>query len=359
MTFVLNESERRELYRQLVAKPAEEIHSLLLDQLSDLSRLKVEEPDPRRQILQSYVDRGDALKESEKEEDRQERRKSYAQAFLLGVAILDDDSSEGEQQSLYYRGSSFSAHYEAAAKRLLTSFLGSFVYLDDAAWTALRRLINPRNLWGLLLVLGGWFLATILGGWLGLAINAVLLGVGILDLWERLQQSWGSLREWFWLSYKAQKQAELDKAAKACAEGLAVGGLAVLEVVLFHFAFKALEAKVLERFKAPEWLARDFRKAAAARDALRQKADGRKTPPKKTGREKTPKEKPPRKEAEPREETKGGEGRKRSPGEGTRPIEATGAVRIAEEITDEAVWPWLVALGGAGVGLWWASRHRR
>ena len=44
MTFVLNESERRELYRQLVAKPAEEIHSLLLDQLSDLSRLKVEEP---------------------------------------------------------------------------------------------------------------------------------------------------------------------------------------------------------------------------------------------------------------------------------------------------------------------------
>ncbi len=175
---------------------------------------------------------------------------------------------------LYERGydaaepvTSGARHLSAAAARLALSLLRSFTHLDEATWAELRRILTPSSLWGLCLVLMGWFVASIIGGPIGWAINALLIGLGLPEMWERLQRSWESLKAWFWTAYMAQQDADLDRAGQHCADFLAVSGITVLEFVLTHKAFKLAEGSLLKRFPVPEWLRAKYEEAVARRAA--------------------------------------------------------------------------------------------
>lgn len=185
---------------------------------------------------------------------------------------------------LFYRGfdrssplSSGAKHLTAAAERMTVSILSSFAHLPDAVWQEVQKMLSPDSLWALALVLAGWFIASVIGGLIGAAVNGLLLVYGLVDLWERAGALWGSLRKWCMGWYEASSEAELDAAGAYFAEALSVGGIAVLEVVLTHKAFKLAEGPLRKRFPAPEWLRRRFDEATQNRRRLAEQQERRRS----------------------------------------------------------------------------------
>lgn len=188
---------------------------------------------------------------------------------------------------LFYRGydpaapvTSAAEHLGAAAARMALSIVDSIVLLPDAAWSEFKRLLAVEHLWALCLVLGGWLIATLIGGVAGAAVNAVLIGYGLKDLWERLSIMGAALRKWAGAFYHAQSEAELQIAGPHFAEALSVGGLGVLELILTHKAFRLAEAPLLKRFPVPEWLRSRYAESLAKRE----RAQAPKEPPKEEGK---------------------------------------------------------------------------
>ncbi len=176
---------------------------------------------------------------------------------------------------LFYRGfdrssplSSGAKHLTAAAERMTVSILNSFAHLPDAVWQEVQKMLTPDSLWALALVLAGWFIASVIGGLIGAAVNGLLLVYGLADLWERAGALWDSLRKWCMGWYEASTEAQLDAAGAHFAQAMSVGGIAVLEVVLTHKAFKLAEGPLRKRFPAPEWLRRRFDEATQKRRRL-------------------------------------------------------------------------------------------
>jgi hypothetical protein len=177
---------------------------------------------------------------------------------------------------LFYRGyeptariTSAAKHLSAAAARLAVSIVRSIPHLPEAAWTEVKRLLTVDALWSLCLVLAGWLIATAVGGVIGLAVNAVLVIYGLVELWKQISEAIGDLRSWVQAAYAAETEAELDTAAQHFAAALSKGGITVLEVLLTHRVFRKVEGKIRERFPAPDWLKRQYEDAARKRESQR------------------------------------------------------------------------------------------
>lgn len=178
--------------------------------------------------------------------------------------------------NLFYRGydpnariTSAAQHLAAAASRLAVSMVRSFPLLPEAAWNEVKRLVTVETLWSLCLVLAGWLLATFVGGLIGLAVNALLILYGLVELWKQISEAAGELRTWAMAAYAAERDADLDAAAQHFASALSKGGLTLLEVVVTHRVFRKVEGRMRERFPAPDWLKAEYEAAARTREAKR------------------------------------------------------------------------------------------
>lgn len=177
---------------------------------------------------------------------------------------------------LYFKGydpdariTSAAKHLSAAAARFAASIVRSIPHLPDAAWQELQRLLTVEALWSLCLVLAGWLVATVVGGLVGLAVNALLIAYGLSELWKQIKAAGGELQAWAMAAYQAQNDAELDLAAQHFATALSVGGITILEVVLSHRVFRAVEGVLRERFPTPDWLKKQYDEAAKQREKPR------------------------------------------------------------------------------------------
>jgi len=174
---------------------------------------------------------------------------------------------------LYYRGydpaspiTSGAQHLSAAAARFARSIVLSIPHLPDAAWTEFKSLLTVNALWSLCLILAGWVIATVVGGLVGLAVNAILVIYGLFELWKQIQEVGHELRDWAVTTYDARNDSELDVAAQHFATALTQGGITILEVIVTHRVFRAVEGKLRDRFPTPEWLSRQYEQAAKQRD---------------------------------------------------------------------------------------------
>jgi len=158
-------------------------------------------------------------------------------------------------------------HLSAAASRLALSIVRSIPHLPEAAWTEFQRLLSVETLWALCLILAGWLIATIVGGLVGLAVNAVLIAYGLIELWDQLKAAGGSMKAWAQTAYEARDEADLDRAGAHFAIALSQGGIALLEILVTHRVFRAVEGRLRERFPTPEWLKGQYEEAAAQRKA--------------------------------------------------------------------------------------------
>lgn len=174
---------------------------------------------------------------------------------------------------LFYKGydpaapiTSGAQHLSAAAARFAVSIVRSIPHLPDAAWEEFQRLLSVNALWSLCVVLAGWVIATVVGGLIGLAVNALLIAYGLLELWEQIQEVGHALREWAVTAYEAQSDTELDAAAQHFATALTKGGITLLEILVTHRVFRAVEGKLRERFPPPDWLRKQYEQAASERE---------------------------------------------------------------------------------------------
>ena len=174
---------------------------------------------------------------------------------------------------LFYRGydpeariTSGARHLSAAAARFAMSIVMSIPHLPDSIWEELKRLLTINTLWSLCLVLAGWLIATVIGGLIGLAVNALLIVYGLVEMWEQMKATGGELRDWALSAYQAQSDAELDIAATHFAAALSKGGITLLEVIITHRVFRAVEGKLRDRFPTPEWLNKKYEEAARQRE---------------------------------------------------------------------------------------------
>ena len=162
---------------------------------------------------------------------------------------------------VFYRGfdggspiSTGAKHLSAAAARLMLSMIHSIKYMDDAALAAFLKVVNVKNIWGLALILTGWLIVSLIGGPVGAAINALLLYVGLKEIYSRLSEIYEPLKDWLIKSYEAKDDAVLDDAGKSFATGFANGVITILEFIVLHRIFRAAEAALSKRFTPPDWL---------------------------------------------------------------------------------------------------------
>ena len=182
---------------------------------------------------------------------------------------------------LFYQGydpaeriTSGAKHLSAAAARFAVSIVRSIPHLPESVWEEFQRILTVGTLWSLCLVLAGWLIATVIGGLIGLAVNALLVVYGLLEMWEQIKATGGELREWAMSAYHAKDEAELDLAATHFAAALSKGGITVLEIIVTHRVFRAAEGKLRDRFPTPEWLSKKYAEAARQREeAPRQRVE--------------------------------------------------------------------------------------
>ena len=184
---------------------------------------------------------------------------------------------------LFYQGydpaeriTSGAKHLSAAAARFAVSIVRSIPHLPESVWEEFQQILTVGTLWSLCLVLAGWLIATVIGGLIGLAVNALLVVYGLLEMWEQIKATGGELREWAMSAYHAKNEAELDIAATHFAAALSKGGITVLEVIVTHRVFRAVEGKLRDRFPTPEWLGKKYEEAARQREEVTKKTTAHK-----------------------------------------------------------------------------------
>lgn len=256
--------------------------------------------------------------------------------------------------------SSAARHVAAAAARLALSFLFSFDYLEDATWSAVKRLLVPDSFWALCLVLIGWCIATVIGGPIGYAVNAVLLVLGIRELWDRLTEIGGSLKDWFLTAYRAKTWDEIEAAAAHCANLLSVGGVTILELVVTHRMFKLAEARLRERFPTPEWLKTQWEESVRRREK-RSETPPKREEPKRRAEPSEASSTEPAKKPDPVERVKQGAEVVRKGAERLAPgLKGMGAKDAADALPAEAVVAGVVlAMAAAGTVVWAVSSSGR
>lgn len=174
---------------------------------------------------------------------------------------------------LFYRGydhntriTSGALHLSAAAARFAVSIVRSIPQLPATTWEQFQRLLTVDALWSLCLVLAGWLIATIVGGLIGLAVNALLIVYGLVELWDQIKATSGELRDWAISAYQAQNDRDLEVASQHFATALSQGGITVLEVIVTHRVFRSIEGTLRQRFPAPDWLPQQYERAVRDRE---------------------------------------------------------------------------------------------
>lgn len=209
-------------------------------------------------------------------------------------------------------------HLSAAAARLAASIVLSIPQLPDAVWSDFKRLLTVDVLWGLCIVLAGWIIATVIGGMVGLAVNGLLIAYGVVELWDQLKEIAASIKKWIATAYQATNSSELTAAGKHFAAALSSGGITVLELIVTHRVFRAVEGRLRQAIPTPQWLSKQYE------DAVRQRERSKST-------------------AQPKELA-----RKGADAVGT--LRGPGAKRAAESFPTEAVVLTGLVLGVAAVG---------
>lgn len=161
--------------------------------------------------------------------------------------------------------SSGAQHLSAAATRICFSVLFGLLAVPESLWAEASALFTARTLWGLSLVVGAWLVATIIGGPVGVAIDALILGYGLYELWPVVKKVAGDLWDWLKTSYWANNEQDLKQAGQYFADALGAGGMAALEAILLHKAFSSASKSMLEHFPVPEWLEQRFKNVEAQR----------------------------------------------------------------------------------------------
>ena len=170
----------------------------------------------------------------------------------------------------------------ACAARLCYSILLSLEYLPEGVPAHLRQLLTADTLWTLGLVLAGWAIASLVGGPIGVAVDFLLLAYGLYSLYRQLASTWESLKNWALTSYKAKDEQELRIGAKFFADAVSEGALSVLEVIIAHRVFKAVQGPLSRRVPPPEWLKAEFEARTKASEARTKAATERE--PRRAGR---------------------------------------------------------------------------
>lgn len=161
--------------------------------------------------------------------------------------------------------SSGAQHLSAAATRICFSVLFGLLAVPESLWAEASALFTAHTLWGLSLVVGAWLVATIIGGPVGVAIDALILGYGLYELWPVVKKVAGDLWEWLRTSYWANNEQDLKQAGQHFADALGAGGMAALEAIVLHKAFSRASKSMLEHFPVPEWLEHRFKNVEAQR----------------------------------------------------------------------------------------------
>lgn len=156
-------------------------------------------------------------------------------------------------------------HLSALATRISFSVLFGLLMVPESLWAEASALFTASTLWGLSLVFGAWVAATVIGGPVGVAIDTIILGYGLYELWPVIKKVSGDLWEWLKGSYYANNEQDLKEAGRHFADALGAGGMAALEAILLHKVFVKASKGMIEHFPAPEWLERRFKNVEAQR----------------------------------------------------------------------------------------------
>ena len=195
---------------------------------------------------------------------------------------------------LFYHGDETEKRLVAVAYRAAESILRSFKYLLPSIGNELWALLSVDALWGLALLAAGWFLASVISGPLGLAVNVIFLAYGVWQIWGTIGDTYALLRDWFWGFYNAKTEPELDEAGKHFAEGLAKGGLTLIELLVTHKALKFASRKLAAKYPPPERLRERFqeeqRKAQGQRESTERPGEQTEAERRRAASEATPKE---------------------------------------------------------------------
>ncbi|MFO0577597.1 MAG: hypothetical protein U1A78_26635 [Polyangia bacterium] len=122
-----------------------------------------------------------------------------------------------------------------------------------AAAPELQRLVSLDNLWALALILAFWVLASVVGGPAGLAINAILVGIGIASIAERLISISSAAKEFALRAWNARTVQELKTAGPFFARALVGLGAFTIELALSNAAFVQVKRLLLARFPTPRF----------------------------------------------------------------------------------------------------------
>ena len=195
---------------------------------------------------------------------------------------------------LFYHGDETEKRLVAVAYRAAESILRSFKYLLPSIGSELWALLSVDALWGLALLAAGWFLTSVISGPLGLAVNVIFLAYGVWQIWGTIGDTYSLLRSWFWGFYQATTEEELDEAGKHFAEGLAKGGLTLIELLVTHKALKFASRKLAAKYPPPERLRERFaeeqRKAQSQREGTERRGEQTEAERRRAASEATPKE---------------------------------------------------------------------
>lgn len=161
-------------------------------------------------------------------------------------------------------------YYYAMVGRLAWSAghgLTTYLYAEgsDEFW----RIATVENLWAFCLIIAGWFLVSSVPV-VGTAVNLYLSVYGLKEIWDRIERAKGAFVQWYPAAHEAKTQEDLQAAARHFAQGFAVGGLTLLELVVSRGTLKIV-ARLIRKFPIPAW----FREMHAK--ALRKRAEKRST----------------------------------------------------------------------------------
>ena len=243
---------------------------------------------------------------------------------------------------LFYHGDETEKRLVAVAYRAAESILRSFKYLLPSIGNELWALLSVDALWGLALLAAGWFLASVISGPLGLAVNVIFLAYGVWQIWGTIGDTYALLKDWFWGFYNAKTEPELDEAGKHFAEGLAKGGLTLIELLVTHKALKFASRKLAAKYPPPERLRERFaeeqRKAQSQRESTERPGEQTEAERTRAASEATPKE---RKALERLQELR-------------RTVEARGGMELGEDLSKNLPSPsagHVVAIGVIGLAI--------
>lgn len=174
----------------------------------------------------------------------------------------------------FYRGydpesklESVARHVQAMAIRAFFTFLYCFVDLAPETWNEIKSIATIEALWGLCICLAAMLVAGLVGGPVAVAVDLVLIGLGVWELWPVVKNMsdklWQGLRD----SYYANNADDLAKAGNSLASGVASGLVVAFQLIFTHKVFKTVSPQVNKRFPAPEWAKREYGKIERLRKA--------------------------------------------------------------------------------------------